>query len=146
MCPTHVPRARRPSRDAQAQARTCTNLALACIQLALAAATAHTLTSAARWRFVHTEGRIGRGTHRQRFVAHPDMEPPGNAKYPPNQRFGGYFNKSGGVLVSHSVPAAVPSALKGLTSGFGMGPGVSLSLWPPKHYGNSVDNTNDEQY
>ena len=54
--------------------------------------------------------------------------------------------KSGGVLVSHSVPAAVPSALRGLTSGFGMGPGVSLSLWPPKHYGNSVDNTNDEQH
>ena len=74
------------------------------------------------------EIRAHGGTHRQRFVAHPDMEPPGNAKYPPNQRFGGYFNKSGGVLVSHSVPAAVQSALKGLTSGFGMGPGVSLSL------------------
>ena len=42
MCPTHVPRARRPSRDAQAQTRTCTNLTLACIRLALAAATAHT--------------------------------------------------------------------------------------------------------
>ena len=40
----------------------CINLAAACIQLALAAATAHTLTSAARWRFVHTEGRIGRGS------------------------------------------------------------------------------------
>ena len=32
---------------------------------------------------------------------------------------------SGDVLVSHTVPRAVPSALKGLTSGFGMGPGVS---------------------
>jgi hypothetical protein len=38
---------------------------------------------------------------------------------------------SGGVLLSHSLSVAVPSALKGLTSGFGMGPGVSLSLWPP---------------
>ena len=34
---------------------------------------------------------------------------------------------SGDVLVSHTVPRAVPSALKGLTSGFGMGPGVSLT-------------------
>ena len=33
----------------------------------------------------------------------------------------------GDVLVSHTVPHAVPSALKGLTSGFGMGPGVSLT-------------------
>ena len=38
---------------------------------------------------------------------------------------------SGGVLLSHNLPVAVPSALAGLTSGFGMGPGVSLSLWPP---------------
>ena len=35
---------------------------------------------------------------------------------------------SGGVLVSHEFALAVPSALKGLASGFGMGPGVSLSL------------------
>src|SRR5690606_9332476 len=34
----------------------------------------------------------------------------------------------GDVLVSHTVPRAVPSALRGLTSGFGMGPGVSPSL------------------
>ena len=36
--------------------------------------------------------------------------------------------KSGGVLLSHPVPGAVPSALAGLASGFGMGPGVSLPL------------------
>ena len=39
---------------------------------------------------------------------------------------------SGGVLLSHTLACAVPSALGGLTSGFGMGPGVSLSLWPPE--------------
>jgi hypothetical protein len=39
---------------------------------------------------------------------------------------------SGGVLLSHPVSGAVPSALGGLASGFGMGPGVSLSLWPPE--------------
>ena len=56
---------------------------------------------------------------------------------PPEQAQGVCCKKSGGVLVSHEVPLAVPSAQRGLTSGFGMGPGVSLSLWPPKHYGDS---------
>jgi hypothetical protein len=37
----------------------------------------------------------------------------------------------GGVLLSHTLSSAVPSALAGLASGFGMGPGVSLPLWPP---------------
>jgi hypothetical protein len=39
-----------------------------------------------------------------------------------------YMFMSGGVLLSHTVPGAVPSALEGLTSGFGMGPGVSPPL------------------
>jgi hypothetical protein len=34
----------------------------------------------------------------------------------------------GGDLLSHAVSRAVPSALKGLTSVFGMGTGVSPSL------------------
>ena len=38
---------------------------------------------------------------------------------------------SGGFLLSHTLPRAGPSALEGLTSGFGMGPGVSLPPWPP---------------
>src|SRR5215510_5601257 len=42
---------------------------------------------------------------------------------------------SGDVLLSHTLPQAVPSALKGLTSGFGMEPGVSPSPWSPKLYG-----------
>ena len=42
---------------------------------------------------------------------------------------------SGDVLLSHTVSSAVPSALKGLTSGFGMLPGVSPSPWSPKLYG-----------
>jgi hypothetical protein len=45
---------------------------------------------------------------------------------------------SGDVLLSHAVARAVPSALRGLASGFGMGPGVSLSLWSPKLYGDMV--------
>jgi hypothetical protein len=43
-------------------------------------------------------------------------------------------SKFGGVLLSHNPSVAVPSALSGLASGFGMGPGVSLTLKPPKHY------------
>ena len=35
--------------------------------------------------------------------------------------------QAGGVLLSQGVSAQVPSALKGLTAGFGMGPGVSPS-------------------
>jgi hypothetical protein len=42
---------------------------------------------------------------------------------------------SGSVLLSHAVTHAVPSALKGLASGFGMEPGVSPSPWLPKLYG-----------
>jgi len=34
----------------------------------------------------------------------------------------------GGVLLSHTLAGAVPSALEGLASGFGMGPGVSPPL------------------
>ena len=38
-------------------------------------------------------------------------------------------------LLSHTLASAVPSAQRGLASGFGMGPGVSLSLWLRKLYG-----------
>ena len=50
----------------------------------------------------------------------------------PPAEAGGLLEKmSGDVLLSHNPPVAVPSALRGLTSGFGMGPGISLSLRPP---------------
>ncbi len=39
--------------------------------------------------------------------------------------------KLGNDLLSHLVPQAVPSALKGFTSVFGMGTGVSPLLWLP---------------
>src|ERR1700753_4197052 len=45
----------------------------------------------------------------------------------------GVVGSSGGVLLSHDLAVAVPSALEGLASGFGMGPGVSPPLWPPEH-------------
>ena len=58
-------------------------------------------------------------------------EVPGNANRATPEGMALPEKLSGGVLLSHNLPVAVPSALKGLTSGFGMGPGVSLSLWPP---------------
>ena len=54
-------------------------------------------------------------------------------KKPPEIR-GAFMMNLGGVLLSHAVPRAVPSALKSLTSVFGMGTGVSSSLLPPKTY------------
>src|SRR5262249_56599875 len=37
----------------------------------------------------------------------------------------------GGDLLSHAVTSAVPSALEGLTTVFGMGTGVAPPVWPP---------------
>ncbi len=55
----------------------------------------------------------------------------GNEK---NPRFRGGFSseKSGGNLLSQGVYPQVPSARSGLTSVFGMGTGVTPTLWPPE--------------
>jgi hypothetical protein len=42
------------------------------------------------------------------------------------------LRETGGVLLSQGFSPQVPSALTGLTSVFGMGTGVTLSLWPPE--------------
>ena len=47
---------------------------------------------------------------------------------------GGGGHRSGGVLLSHRVAPAVPSALEGLTSEFGMGSGVAPSAWAPANF------------
>ena len=44
---------------------------------------------------------------------------------------GGIIN-AGSDLLSHTVSHAVPSAVSGLTSVFGMGTGVTPPLWPPE--------------
>ena len=41
--------------------------------------------------------------------------------------------ESGSVLLSRAVPSQVPSALKGLTSVFGMGTGGTLSPLSPEY-------------
>ena len=38
----------------------------------------------------------------------------------------------GGVLLSHTLPGAVPSPCRALASRFGMGLGVSPGPWPPQ--------------
>ncbi len=60
-----------------------------------------------------------------------------------NQRLipGFYIKDFGGVLLSHAVSHAVPSALKSLTSVFGMGTGVTSLLSPPKNRKIQTDNT-----
>ena len=45
------------------------------------------------------------------------------------------MNRPGGVLLSHTVTHAVPSAPKSLTSEFGMGSGMASSMSPPENFG-----------
>jgi hypothetical protein len=58
----------------------------------------------------------------------------------PDDPFGssGFFNP-GNYLVSHKVALAVPSALRGLTSVFGMGTGVTLSVRSPENLINLLE-------
>ena len=65
-----------------------------------------------------------RGTHTGPPLPGAHVAPP---RPLPAQRAPG----AGGALLSHRVAPAVPSALAGLTSGFGMGPGVPRPPWPP---------------
>ena len=49
-------------------------------------------------------------------------------KAPPSKERGEAFEiKAGDVVLSHTISRAVPSALRGLTTVFGMGTGVTLA-------------------
>jgi hypothetical protein len=61
-----------------------------------------------------------------------NCEPPTKIKTPLTS--GVLIFTPGSVLLSHPVAQAVPSTQGGLTSVFGMGTGVSLSLWPPENF------------
>src|SRR3954451_5814139 len=50
----------------------------------------------------------------------------------PRRSRGAFCDEFGGDLLSQGVYPQVPSALTVLTSVFGMGTGVTLSLWPPE--------------
>jgi hypothetical protein len=68
--------------------------------------------------------------------AHPTRQqtngPTDKNKKPGTVTGSGFEKFFGGDLLSHTASRAVPSALKGLTSVFGMGTGVSPSPLPPK--------------
>ena len=49
----------------------------------------------------------------------------------------GHKKRAGNDLLSHRVPPAVPSALEGLTTVFGMGTGVAPPVWSPAHISKS---------
>ncbi len=51
--------------------------------------------------------------------------------HPPSEEVGRLSYIPGNVLLSHKVALAVPSALEGLTSVFGMGTGVAPPLQSP---------------
>ena len=60
------------------------------------------------------------------------QQPPGPQNEKPSGKPEGFVFNSGDVLLSHTLARAVPSGLKGLTSVFGMGTGVTPSLQSPK--------------
>ena len=74
-----------------------------------------------------------------RTPTHPGTRQTGRPTGPRERRSAArwrrFVKSLGGDLLSHPASQAVPSALEGLTSGFGMGPGVSPPLWPPKRSG-----------
>ena len=86
--------------------------------------------SSAHARWAHLHGIASRREHWPRTVRTVGRrELDKRMKRGPERELRPPFHRvvSGGVLLSHPVPRAVPSALRGLASGFGMGPGVSLS-------------------
>jgi hypothetical protein len=49
--------------------------------------------------------------------------------------------KAGDVVLSHTISRAVPSALRGLTTVFGMGTGVTLAAKPPTKKNKGLDSS-----
>ena len=50
-----------------------------------------------------------------------------------------FEEKAGDVVLSHTISRAVPSALRGLTTVFGMGTGVTLAVKPPTKKNKGLD-------
>src|SRR5205085_8884326 len=90
------------------------------------------------WRLVAHHGLTPPGAPRaapggargRRLVARRGLESAARTKGRPRGR--PFDEETGGVLLSRALAGQVPSALRGLTALFGMGRGVSPSLWPPK--------------
>ena len=66
------------------------------------------------------------------FLTSITSEPDAAQKETPRFHVWKRGERPGGVLLSHSLTRAVPSALEGLTSEFGMGSGVAPPTLPPE--------------
>jgi hypothetical protein len=86
------------------------------------------------------------------FVAHPRTRSVArslglrNKKTPRSVSWSGADDKPGGVLLSHRVAPAVPSAQEGLTTVFGMGTGVAPPVWPPEKFSKRDSRFVDSSY
>ncbi len=69
------------------------------------------------------------------------VQPPPYKKKPETGSCLGLLINPGGDLLSHTVTRAVPSAVEGLTTVFGMGTGVTPLLSPPETWGSSLRST-----
>src|SRR3990172_2461428 len=91
--------------------------------------------SACLWRGLRGVRGKGRNLLRVTRAANPEprLDPTMGvkAKARPEAIRSGFDNTPGNALLSHKVSLAVPSALEGLTSVFGMGTGVAPPLMPP---------------
>ena len=70
--------------------------------------------------------------------ARPNTRGPSPREKPRMLSHAGFHINSGGVLLSHAVTRAVPLALEGLTSEFGMGSGMTPPTLPPKTFESST--------
>ena len=82
------------------------------------------------------QAAVSSGACRQDTSPHPPARPAVRTRDSPKRWAPGAVSEkySGGDLLSQGASPQVPSALAGLTSVFGMGTGVTLSLWPPKPF------------
>jgi hypothetical protein len=90
---------------------------------------------ASQWPLKQTKDThaAGSGHAWRRHRTGPPGDPKKTKKSPEKpKRLLGAQEYSGDVLLSHTVSRAVPSALWSLTSEFGMGSGVTSTLWSPE--------------
>ncbi len=78
------------------------------------------------WRQTRHYGSMGDVIFTRR--RHSFMEQQSKTPHRESSRWGVLNVKAGDVVLSHPATRAVPSALRGLTTVFGMGTGVTLAL------------------
>ncbi len=84
-----------------------------------------------RRKSLSTSGLFGDKTRSNPARGRDKSRPYEETKKPADLAISGLLINPGSVLLSHSLAAAVSSALEDLTSVFGMGTGVTPPAWPP---------------